>query len=434
MIRTHYSSELNTSMDGKKVIVAGWVQHLRALGNIIFIKLRDRDGVMQITLPKAKVSPQLFKTAADLSLESVVAFGGTVKKSKEAQGGFEIIPDEIDTINKAHVPLPLDISGKIDSELETRLNHRYMDLRNPKKKAIFHIRDAALTAIRAFCEADKFIEVHTPKIVSAGAEGGSTLFQVKYFGGDAYLSQSPQLFKQTLMATGFDKIYEIAPYFRAEKSATSRHLTEFTQWDAEIAFITNFDDVMHFLEKTMIHTLNHVKKSHKTQLDLLGIDLHIPHHPFPRVTHAEAVKLLAKNGKKVPKDRDLDSEAEKKFGEIMLKKGHEMYFITEYPESEKPFYIMEKGDKSYSFDLEYKGLEIASGGQREHRLPELLARMKKQKLNPKSFEFYLNAFKYGMPSHGGFGFGVDRLVQQMLELPNIREAVLFPRDLKRLVP
>jgi aspartyl-tRNA synthetase len=434
MIRTHYSGELKPSMDGRKVVVAGWVQHHRVLRNLIFVKLRDRSGIVQITLPKAKVSERIYKQTSSLSPESVVAFGGKVKKSKEAHGGLEIIPDAIEVINKANSPLPLDISGKIDSELETRLNSRFMDLRNPKKKAIFQIRDAALIGLRAFCEADGFIEVHTPKIVSAGAEGGATLFPVKYFGAEAYLSQSPQLFKQTLMATGFDKIYEISPYFRAEKSATSRHLTEFTQWDAEMAFITNFEDVMDFLEKTIVHALKHVKKSHKTQLDLLDIDLRMPHHPFQRITYKDAVQVLARHGKKVPKDRDLDSEAEKKLGEIMLKKGYDMYFITEYPESEKPFYIMEKGDKSYSFDLAYKGLEIASGGQREHRLDMLISRMKKQKLNLKSFEFYLNSFKYGMPSHGGFGFGVDRLVQQMLNLQNIREAVLFPRDLKRLVP
>lgn len=260
MIRTHYSKEISAKMDGKKVTVAGWVKHHRVLGSIQFLHLRDREGVVQITIPKGKVSASIFLVTKELSPESVVAVTGYVKKSKESLNGFEIIPKNIEILNKAEVPLPLDISGKIDSELETRLNARFMDLRNPKVKSIFFVRDAVLSGIREFCEKEGFIEIHTPKIVSAGAEGGATLFPVKYFGTEAFLSQSPQLFKQTMMATGFDKIYEIAPYFRAERSATTRHIAEFTQWDAEISFVDSMEDILQFLENGMLYTINHVKK------------------------------------------------------------------------------------------------------------------------------------------------------------------------------
>lgn len=437
MIRTHYSKAINPRMDGKKVTVAGWIQHYRDLGSIRFLKLRDKEGLIQIILPKAKVSRKLFNLVSELSPESVIAVTGKVKKSKEAVGGFEIVPEDVDVLSKAEVPLPLDISGKIKSEMETRLNARFMDLRSEKSKAIFMIRDSFLTALREFSESCAFIEIHTPKIVLSGAEGGATLFPVKYFGKFAYLSQSPQLFKQMMMATGFDRVYEIAPYFRAEKSATTRHVSEFTQWDIELAFIDSQEDFLDFLEKALIYSIKHIKKNVGLYLDILRIKLKLPKTPFPRVKYSEVVKMLAKEGKKIPKNGDLDTESEKVLGNIMKKKGYDIYFITEFPSASKPFYVMEKQDNpkfSHSFDIDYKGLEIASGGQREHRYDELIKRMKKQGLNPKNFEFYVNAFRYGMPPHGGFGFGVDRFIKQLLDLPNVRETILFPRDLKRLVP
>lgn len=434
MIRTHYSGEIKKKDFGKKVTIAGWVQHVRALGNIAFIKVRDREGLTQVVVSKDNKNFSLLK---DLTPESVVAVTGEVKKSEQAHGGFEIIPKKIDVLSKAGVPLPMDISGKIESELDTRLNARFMDLRQTNTKAIFMIRDSVLTGIREYSEDMGFIEIHTPKIVSAGAEGGATLFPLTYFEKRAYLSQSPQLFKQTMMSTGFDKIYEIAPYFRAEPSATTRHVAEFTQWDAEISFIESQEDVLKFLERAMAYSIDHVKKHCGEYLEILGVDLKTPKTNFPRITYLEALKMLEKENKKIPRGADIDSEGEKIIGKIMEKKGHVMYYIIEYPSEERPFYTMEKDEDpefSHSFDIGYKGLELASGGQREHRYDHLVKRIKEKGLNPADFDFYLSSFQYGMPSHGGFGLGIDRLVQKMLSLPNIREAILFPRDLKRLTP
>ncbi|MCD4739926.1 aspartate--tRNA(Asn) ligase [archaeon] len=429
-MRTHYSKELNPSMNGQKVKVAGWANDIRLLGNIAFINLRDRDGYIQLTFPKSKYPA--FDQLKNITKESVLSAEGILKESNQAKNGFEILPERVEILSKSETPLPLDFSGKIQSEMETRLNSRFMDLRNPKVAAVFKVRDSLLSGIHTFMDEQGFIEVQTPKIVAAAAEGGATLFPVKYFEQQAYLTQSPQLFKQILMSSGLDRVYEIAPAFRAEKSNTTRHLSEFTSFDFELAFIDSMDDVLEMMENLITNTLKYVNANAKEQLDLLEIELKIPKTPFTRITFQETQKLLEKEGKTIV--NDVDTEAEKMLGEIMAKKGSEFYFITHFPSEEKPFYIMENGEYCYSFDLDYKGEEMSSGGQREHRYPELVERIKKQGLKPKDFEFYLNAFKYGMPPHGGMGLGVERLVEKVLCLPNVREAVLFPRDRDRLVP
>ncbi|MCK4327889.1 MAG: aspartate--tRNA(Asn) ligase [Candidatus Diapherotrites archaeon] len=427
MKRTHYTNELE-GQEGRGVTVAGWVDQLRMLGKIGFIVLRDRYGTVQVTMPKSKVGV-IYDEAAQLTKESVIAVKGELKQNKDAPGGREIIPDTIEVLSKAEVPLPMDVSGKITSELETRLDSRFMDLRQPAVTAVFTVRDSLLTGIREYLEGEGFVEVHTPKIVEAGAEGGATLFPIDYFGKKAFLTQSPQLFKQALMATGLDKVYEIAPAFRAEPSATTKHVSEFISLDFEMAFIESQEDVMRATEEMVAAAIKHTKKEAAEELELLGKDVVVPKTPFKRITFTEAKDMLAKEGKEI--GNDLDSEAEKLLGELV---GEEFYFITGFPHAEKPFYIMEDGEFSQSFDLGYLGLELASGGQREHRHGELEARMKKLKLKPKDFRFYLSAFKYGMPPHGGVGLGVDRLVQKLLGLANVREAVLFPRDKTRLVP
>ncbi len=419
-------------MSGNTVTIGGWVDNIRLMGGIAFLTVRDKLGFTQVTLPKKKVGA-LFDTLGDITKESVVAVTGTLQASEQAPNGIEIIPTDIEVLSKAETPLPMDVSGKLESELETRLDSRFMDLRQPKVTAIFSIRDQVLTAIRNYMEDAGFIEVHTPKIVSAGAEGGAALFPVEYFGQKAYLSQSPQLFKQALMATGLDRIYEIAPAFRAEESNTTRHVSEFLMLDYEQAFIESMGEPMETLEECMKSVVEHVIKEEKASLEILEVKLKVPETPFPRISFAEAKKALAKNGKEI--EDDLDTEAEKKLGELMGKKGYDWYFINEFPAHGKPFYIMEETDgNSWSFDLDYKGQELASGGQREHRYAELVERMKKLGIKTNDFGFYLNSFKYGMPPHGGGGLGVDRLVQKLLGLNNVRETVLFPRAKTRLVP
>ncbi len=427
------SDEINPDVDAE-VTVAGWVQTIRKKGKIAFILLRDRGGVVQITALKNEMGEEEYNRITKVQRESVIAVRGKVQKSEYVKRGFEILPIEWQLLNEADAPLPMGVVDKVNIELDTRLDNRFMDLRREEIKAIFEIKAIMLSAIRRTLEKSGFVEVQTPKILKAGAEGGATLFKLDYFGKNAYLAQSPQLFKQILMSTGLERVYEIAPAFRAELSDTTRHLSEFTSLDFEMAFIQSQDDVMDMVEEMVDSSIKAAMDEGKEQLDILDIELHPPARPYPRLTFEEAKAMLEERGKKV--ENDLDTEGEKMLGEIMAERGHDAYFIVEYPEEEKPFYIMEKPGSpwSYSFDLEFKGQELASGGQREHRPNMLEERMKKKGLNPEDFEFYLRAFRYGMPPHGGVGLGIERLIQKALGLDNVRETTIFPRDRFRLVP
>ena len=419
--------------------VGGWVQDLRNLGGISFLQLRDRDGVIQVTTLK-KRSKDLFELVASISRESVVLVTGTVKESREARAGFEVLPDKIVLLNKAEAPLPLGVIDKVGADLDTRLNNRFLDLRKEEVRAIFQIEAKAIEGIRRFLISEGFVEVSTPKIVAAGAEGGSTLFPIKYFDSNAYLAQSPQLYKQNLMATGLDRVFEIAHAYRAEASDTIRHIAEFISLDVEMAFIQSSEDVMAVAEGIVVNSLEHVREHAIAELQKLGVKIERPTVPFPRVKYKEAIEIVRAAGLKIEHGEDLGTEGEKALGEAMKReKNCELYFITEFPTSLKrgTFYAKrfdEDPDTTGYFDLDYRGQEIVSGGQREHRYDVLVEQMRENNLSLESFDFYLKAFRFGMPPHGGFGFGVERYVQKMLDLPNIREAVLYPRDRSRLVP
>jgi aspartyl-tRNA synthetase len=434
-----YSNQITAEYYGKQIIVGGWVQDLRNLGGISFLQLRDREGVIQITTLKKK-SKELFELVASLPRESVVLVTGTVKESKEARAGFEILPDQIVVLNKAETPLPLGVVDKVGADLDTRLNNRFMDLRKEEVRAVFNIEAKALEGIRRFLISNGFIEVHTPKIVAAGAEGGSTLFPIKYFDRNAYLAQSPQLYKQNLMATGFDRIFEIAHAYRAEASDTIRHIAEFISLDVELAFIESSEDIMAVAEGIAVAGIEHVRTHGQRELSVLGAKLESPSTPFPRVKYKDAVDIVKSEGMRIEHGEDLGTEGEKALGGYMMRERKcELYFITEFPTSLKrgTFYakrVDEDPETTGYFDLDYRGQEIVSGGQREHRYAVLTEQMRENNLNLESFDFYLKGFRFGMPPHGGFGFGVERYVQKMLDLSNIREAVLYPRDRARLTP
>lgn len=421
---------------GHEVSCAGWVEDVRNLGGIAFLIVRQREGTLQVTVKK-KGHEALFDAASKVVRESAIVARGVVQSNKEVRNGWELLASSVEVLAEAAAPLPLPVADKVGAEMDTRLDNRFLDLRKPERRAIFRVRSVVLDAIRAHLRRQGFVEVQTPKLAGAGAEGGATLFETTYFGRRAYLSQSPQLYKQILMATGLDRVVEIAPAFRAEPSDTVRHVTEFTSFDAEVAWIEGLEDVLRVLEETVAYAIEAVRSEGKAELDALGASPKAPRLPLKRLPYPEALEVLRSRGKRVRDGDDLDTEAQKVLGKALAEEGHELYFLTEYPIAIKPFYIMAKpGDleASLSFDLEYKGDEMASGGQREHRVEPLVARMKDKGLDPASFEFYLKAFRYGMPPHGGWGFGVDRFVQKLLDLPNIREAILFPRDRHRLVP
>ena len=418
------------------VTVKGWVQDIRNLGGISFIALRDRYGVIQLTLPKKKIDPELFGSITKLSRESVISVVGEVKESNQTDLGVEVIPQSFVLESEAAVPLPLGVIDKVSAELDTRLNNRFMDVRKPEVKAIFELKSMMVELIEEAVRSNGFTQVYTPKIGAAGAEGGAELFKVKYFDKDAYLAQSPQLYKQILMSTGLDRVFEIGPAFRAERSNTNRHVTEFISFDGEMSWIENEEQVMAMIEEIVDHVLKGLKEKGAKQLALLGKEITVPARPYPILTYSECVKIVNDGGLDIKEGEDLGTEGEKIVGDHMMAKGCDLYFIAEYPEEAKPFYIMEKDGTpySFSFDLDYRGQEISSGGQREHRYDKLVARMEKKGLNPDDFGFYLDAFKYGMPPHGGWGIGIERLLVKMLDLSNIREAILFPRDPARLAP
>lgn len=429
-------SQLSTTDNGKEVTVAGWAEDVRNLGGIAFVIVRQREGTLQLAVRK-KEQPAIFEVVAGLTRESVIAAKGVLKANPQARNGWEIFPSQLDVLSPAATPLPLGVVDKVGADMDTRLDNRVMDLRKPERRAIFHLRDLLIRGIREYLHRNGFVEVTTPKLSGAGAEGGATLFRTDYFGKEAYLSQSPQLYKQMLMGTGLDRVFELSPAFRAEPSDTVRHVTEFLSFDAEVSPIAEQEDFLKILEGCVAHAIAHVRDHGKRHLEILAVEPKVPTLPLPRVGYGEALGILAAEGKMIRDGADLDTEAEKVLGRAMAAKGHDLYFITGYPASIKPFYVMvREGDPNYScsFDLEFKGDEMASGGQREHRYDRLLARMKEMGLRPDSFEFYLKAFRYGMPPHGGWGLGIDRLVQKVLDLPNVREAILFPRDRTRLVP
>ena len=433
MYRSHYSKEISPNEYNSTVTVAGWVEEIRNLGSIAFLILRDKKGTLQLTILKKK-TPELFERFISLSRESVISVKGVCKANDKVRNGYEILPETCDVLSLAETPLPLGVVDKVEADFDTRLDNRIIDLRKPEIQAIFKIRNTVLAAAHEYLRSQNFIEVHTPKIIASSSEGGTDMFRVRYFEKEAFLAQSPQLYKQSLMATGLDRVYEIAWYFRAEEHNTRRHLNESTAVDIEMAFINDEEDIMNILEH-LVHSMWKRASECSQELDILKKVVTVPTLPFARITYDEVVKTIQQEKSPIEWGKDLSTEDERLLGEIMKTKGEDFYFITKYPLASKPFYTMPDREKySRGFDLECKGVEVSSGSQRIHDIALLIERLKACGLDPKDFDAYLKAFRYGMPPHGGFGFGIERFLMELLELNNIRECILFPRDRTRLSP
>ena len=414
--------------------VAGWVSEVRRLGGIVFVEVISNLDLKPITVVvKKSKSRELWDRARRLKLGAAVIVEGEVPEKVISRKGRELHATNIRVVSEPVELPPIDPTGKTKALMETVLNYRYFALRLPEQRAIFRIRATAVDAAREFFKAHGFLEVHTPKICGAGAEGGATVFELDYFGRRAFLSQSPQLYKQMLMC-GVPRVYEITPYFRAEKFNTPRHLNESWGIDAEMAFIEGPEDVMAVLERLVRHILSRIAEECREELEVLGREVRVPELPLKRLNYDEAIEILRNEGFNVRWGDDFGADEERVLGRVMAEEGHYAFFLVEYPWQAKPFYIMREGDRSRSFDLDYGGLELASGGQREHRYEVLRENMLLKGLNPEAFTFYLEAFKLGMPPHGGFGLGLDRLLMAALGFNNIREVVLFPRDRQRLIP
>ena len=430
--RSHYSSEINPDMNGEEILAMGWTHEIRDLGGIIFVLLRDRDGLVQITAPSKKIEKNLFESLRKIKKESVIAVRGTVQESPKAPGGVEIIPNNLYVLNESKQPLPLDPTEKVRAEIDTRLDSRFLDLRKPSISAIFKIKSTMLHSVRVFLEKNGYLEINTPKLVASATEGGTELFPITYFEREAFLGQSPQLYKQIMMSSGFDRVYEIAPIFRAEEHDTLRHLNEVISIDVESSFMDQ-NDVMNVLEKLVVQTITDVTENCEEELNVLGRDLKVPETPFEKIDYDELIDMVNSKGVPIEHGEDLSRAAEKAMGEIM--DGY--YFITGWPTAIKPFYVLpdeKTPEKSQAFDLMYKDLEISSGATRVHQHDLLVEKIKKQGLNPESFERYLAAFEFGMPPHAGWGLGAERFNMTLTGVKNIRETVLFPRDRRRLTP
>ncbi|MBZ9571525.1 aspartate--tRNA(Asn) ligase [Methanobrevibacter sp. TMH8] len=430
--RTHYTKEVDESTTNSEVTVMGWVHEIRDLGGIIFVLIRDREGMIQLTAPTKEVSAELVETIRKLRKESVIGLKGIVQESGKAPNGVEIIPNEIKLFCLANQPLPMDPTEKVKAEIDTRLDSRFIDLRKPSVSSIFKIKSKMLHTVRCFFEKNGYLEVNTPKLVASATEGGTELFPITYFEKEAFLGQSPQLYKQMMMSAGFDKVYEIAQIFRAEEHDTLRHLNEAVSIDMEASFMDDVE-VMKVLNDLVQEVIINVKEDCSEELKTLGIDLETPEGHFEIVTYDDAVDMI--NSKDVPMEwgEDLSRAAEKALGDMM--DGY--YFLTEWPTEIKPFYVMpnEKDPiKSHAFDLMYKDLEISSGAMRVHQHDLLREKIAEKGLNPDAFGGYLKAFEYGMPPHSGWGLGADRFNMTLTGLENIRETVLFPRDRRRLTP
>ncbi|MGI0155096.1 MAG: aspartate--tRNA(Asn) ligase [Thermoplasmata archaeon] len=423
-------------MDGTAVRIAGHLEEYRALGGVAFALVRDVSGTTQVTLKKGTADPTFFALLGELPRESVIDVEGTVRRSEKSRRGVELLPTDVRVVTRAEVPLPLGVVDKVGAELDTRLNHRVLDLRKPAVRAVFELRAAVLDGFRRSFTERGFLEVETPKLLRQGAEGGATLFRVDYFDRPAYLAQSPQLYKQMLIGAGFERVFEIAPAFRAEPSDTVRHTTEFTSLDAEVAYIDGAEDLRRMLEGIVAETLRYARERLGSREHPLVDGIPTPTTPFPRVPFATCEEWLGRPGA----EQDFGSEDEKIIGARVTKEfGTPFYYIVDFPTAVKrqTFYAQRKDDDPHLtgyFDLDYQGLEIASGGPREHRVARLLENLATAGCDPANFEGYLEAFRYGMPPHGGWGFGVDRFVANLAGLSNIREARLFPRDRYRLEP
>ncbi|HEV8289574.1 MAG TPA: aspartate--tRNA(Asn) ligase [Candidatus Norongarragalinales archaeon] len=432
MMRTHYASEVTHALDGKKVTVAGWVHETRNMGKIKFIVLRDRSGTVQLTLKQADTDKKLYDLVDELVHETAITCTGTVKASKIANAGREIVPNGITIVGRVLKKVPIDVTGKVPSEIDTRLDHRHIDLRRPEVQAIFRIRAEIMKAYRERCMELGFIEITPPCLIAASSEGGSDLFKVEYFEKHALLAQSPQLYKQMAIMGGFDRVFMITPAFRAEKHNTVQHLNEVTMMDGEMGF-ADFNDGMTVLGDVFSHVVNSVAKNRADDIKFLGKEVK-QIKEVPRYNYSDVVKKLNEHGFKIKEGEDFSKEAEHRAFEIYK---HEAFFIYGYPTAVRAFYTQPKPDNEkycYGFDLMYKGIEMSSGAQRIHD-PELLTKqIKARGMHPKDFESYIEGFRYGAVPHAGWGLGLERLTMAMLDLPNIREGSMFPRDRHRLTP
>lgn len=429
--RTHYSKSIDSTTNGREVTIIGWISSIREHSNIKFLTVNDRFGSIQVILKKGEYPASLESEISNIRDHTAIAIKGKVRTEPKAPNGIELIPNDFRILSLANKNSPIVIQSRKGVGIDTRLDLRAVDLRRPYLQSIFNIRYTVLNSCREFLRQEGFIEVNTPKIIATATEGGATLFPIFYYDREAFLTQSPQLYKEQL-TMAFENVFEIGPIFRAEPSRTNRHLSEATSIDVEKAYV-DYNDVSEILERMILFLWNEIKDKNKSHLEYLKIQLPDLSFPFKRYTYSDLIEKLQRSGQSIEWGDDISQQKLSKLDDEDMKL---FYFITDWPTSIKPFYVRPKptGTECESFDLMYGDLELSSGSTRIHNKDELIERMKKQGLNIDAFDFHLKVFDYGMPPHAGFGLGLERLMMSMCGVDNIRDVVLFPRDIDRLSP
>ncbi|MBC8059943.1 MAG: aspartate--tRNA(Asn) ligase [Clostridiaceae bacterium] len=423
-------NEINNSI-GENILIKGWIYRVRKLKTVTFIIMRDRTGYVQCIAENNTID------VSSIKLESVISIIGEVKESNNAISSYEIVIEGFRIISNVREELPIEINKhELEISLDTMLNNRILSLRHEKINSIFKIQNLIVQGFREFSSMEGFTEIFTPKIVAEGAEGGSEIFELKYFENKAYLAQSPQFYKQMMVGAGLERVFEVAHVYRAEQHSTSRHLNEYVSMDCEMGFIEDEKDIMDFEEKLLLYIINKVLKEGLKYLEILNVNLPALNTKIPRIKFSEALEILSREYNKSDLDGDLDPDAEKLICKYSKEKlGCDFIFLTHYPRRKRPMYTMPLGEtETHSFDLLFRGVEITTGGQRIHDYDMLINNIKYKGLTPEIYKNYTSVFKYGMPTHGGFAIGLERITAQLLGLENVREASLFPRDRTRLTP
>ena len=436
MLNRSKISSLPAMADGP-VTIGGWVETLRDQKRIQFIIIRDESGSVQVTYPRPADEDALADQVSALTGGSFVTITGNLKHDERVKlGGIEILLESMEVVSTSLPDSPI----AEDTSIDKRLDWRFIDLRRPELNLMMRVQTTIEQAWREHWLANDFVEIHSPKLMASPSESHAELFKLEYFEGHAYLAQSPQFYKQMAMSAGLNRVFEIGPVFRADPSFTSRHATEFVSIDMEMSWIDSHEDVMNFQEQLMVKAISAVKEKHGAEIKALyDIDVEVPATPFPRIPLAEAHQIIEQRGYKVPRaDGDLDPEGERQIAQYAKEElGHDFVFLTDYPKNIRPFYHMRHADNpalTKSYDLIWKGTEITTGAQREHRIDVLEAQAKDKGLDPEGLNFYLDFFRYGVPPHGGFGMGLTRVTMLLLDLPNIREASFLFRGPNRLQP
>lgn len=427
---------------GQEVTIQGWVKTIRDQKKMQFLIIRDHTGVVQATVERSPEKAALNETISSLTRESTVTIVGTAAANPVVKtGGVEVLTRDLRVDGLADRMLPLDVSGATEANPEVRLNWRFLDLRRPENLLIFQVQTAVQHAMREVWMREGFIEIHSPKLMGSPSESGAELFSLDYFGRPGYLAQSPQFYKQMAMAAGFERVFEVGPAFRADPSFTTVHMTEFTSVDVEMSWIDSHEDVMTFEERWLQYALGAVKSQLGLQIqEMLGVAVKVPEIPFPRIPMRDALEVVRRAGHTLPPERkgDLDPTGLRLLSEYVAREyGHEFVFVTDYPIEVRPFYHMRYSHAPHltkSFDLIWKGVEITTGAQREHRYGVLVTQAQEKGLNLEPIQYYLDFFKYGCPPHGGFGFGLERMLMVLLNRPNVREVAYIFRGPTRLHP